>query len=444
MINENSQTQPTPTPSRSLAVVDQPPPQSIVNLRDFEAVWKFANMIAKTDMVPKHFKGAPEAIIVAIEWGTELGIPPMQALQNIAVINGKPAIYGELGMALVQRRAGIDLVRFDTSFDESTKTARVVIERLNPGGENIVADESFSWDDATKAGLAGRETYKSYANSMLTWRAFWRAAKRTYADLLRGMPGKEDIQDVEDMKAATVAVVNNAPPPPPPKATDKLKAELLGVPRPARGGVLRNADPVTVEVVPHEQTQAVERQPGKTTPPAEFSPVEGRVEDADAKFHRERAELKDPPPPADVADATPPDDDPPQLAPKLPLRSEIDKKVADIIADDDSHAPAWYDRECIWAFNKTYDQLSDRSAAKVLERLAAGERVANIGISTVKAAAAEVTRMAVEMELAPADLLELALDHGVDYKGGDVAKLGKPRLNALLDALREHRDMKAS
>ena len=66
-----------------------------------EAV-KFAEILAKSTIVPRHYQNKSGDILVAVQMGAELGLKPIQALQNIAVINGKPSVYGDALLALVQ------------------------------------------------------------------------------------------------------------------------------------------------------------------------------------------------------------------------------------------------------------------------------------------------------------------------------------------------------
>ena len=63
---------------------------------------QFSEMLANSSMVPKAYQGKPQDILVCVQWGYEMGLPPMQALQAIAVINGKPSLWGDGLMALVQ------------------------------------------------------------------------------------------------------------------------------------------------------------------------------------------------------------------------------------------------------------------------------------------------------------------------------------------------------
>jgi len=68
---------------------------------NFDEAFRMAAAFAGSGMVPKAYEGKPEAVFVAMQMGAELGIPPLQAVQNIAVINGKPGVYGDMGKALL-------------------------------------------------------------------------------------------------------------------------------------------------------------------------------------------------------------------------------------------------------------------------------------------------------------------------------------------------------
>ncbi len=63
---------------------------------------KFADLLIESKMLPKSYKDATAAtIVVALQFGMELGLQPLQSLQNIASINGQPGIWGDAALALV-------------------------------------------------------------------------------------------------------------------------------------------------------------------------------------------------------------------------------------------------------------------------------------------------------------------------------------------------------
>lgn len=152
-----------------------------------------ANIMSQSEMVPKDYRGNPGNILVAVQMGQELGLKPVQSLQNIAVVNGRPSVWGDGLRAIVM--SAPDLCDLRDDFDESTMTARCTITRIKNGNKIEFVGE-FSQADAQAAGLWGRNTWKSYPKKMLEWRAFGFAARKAYADRLKGIQLAEEAQDI--------------------------------------------------------------------------------------------------------------------------------------------------------------------------------------------------------------------------------------------------------
>ena len=68
-------------------------------LRSLEAMTQFAAMVLKSKLAPREFNDIP-SVCIAIQYGLELGLTPMAALQGVAVINGKPSVYGDSALAV--------------------------------------------------------------------------------------------------------------------------------------------------------------------------------------------------------------------------------------------------------------------------------------------------------------------------------------------------------
>ena len=75
-------------------------PQRGLALQTMSEAMTFAQMVAKSDFAPKDFKGKPESCLLAIQHGSEVGLSPMQSLQSIACINGRPSVWGDAALAL--------------------------------------------------------------------------------------------------------------------------------------------------------------------------------------------------------------------------------------------------------------------------------------------------------------------------------------------------------
>lgn len=155
----------------------------------FEQAMKFSQMLADSDLVPKDFRGKPGNCLIAMQWGSELGLKPLQALSNIAVVNGRAALWGDAVIALVRSSPLCEYVQ--ESDDGHTATCRAK-RRGEP--EQVV---TFSMDDAKQAGLTGKQgPWTQYPKRMRQMRARAFALRDVFPDVLRGMPVAEEVQDM--------------------------------------------------------------------------------------------------------------------------------------------------------------------------------------------------------------------------------------------------------
>ncbi|MBL5978395.1 recombinase RecT [Comamonas sp. NyZ500] len=173
----------------------RPAGQFDLSPQTFDQALTFSQYLADSDLVPKDFKGKPGNCLIAMQWGSELGLKPLQSLQNLAVINGRPALWGDAVIALVMASPVCEYV----TEDDDGETAFCRVKRK--GAPEQV--RSFSMDDARKAGLAGKQgPWTQYPKRMRQMRARAFALRDVFPDVLRGMPIAEELQD---MSTATPA-----------------------------------------------------------------------------------------------------------------------------------------------------------------------------------------------------------------------------------------------
>ena len=182
----------------------RPAGQFDLSPQTFEQALTFAGYLADSDLVPKDFKGKPGNCLIAMQWGSELGLKPLQSLQNLAVINGRPALWGDAVIALVMASPVCEYV----TEEDDGKTAYCRVKRK--GAPEQV--RSFSMDDAVKAGLAGKQgPWTQYPKRMRQMRARAFALRDVFPDVLRGMPVAEELQDMEISAQAAPVEKNMGP-----------------------------------------------------------------------------------------------------------------------------------------------------------------------------------------------------------------------------------------
>jgi hypothetical protein len=157
----------------------------------FKEAMDFAVMIANSDFAPKDYKGKPENVLIAMQMGNELGLKPMQSVQNIAVINGRPSVWGDALMAIVQ--SSPLCVSITEWFDEQG-TAHCTAVRVGEEPHTV----SFGDEDAKKASLLGKSgPWTQYPKRMKQMRARGFALRDKFSDLLKGIHVAEEAMDYE-------------------------------------------------------------------------------------------------------------------------------------------------------------------------------------------------------------------------------------------------------
>jgi hypothetical protein len=163
----------------------------------------FSNMLSKSTMVPKAYQNKPEDVLVAVQWGYELGLAPLQALQNIATINGKPSVYGDAAMALVQNSPVCEDVKEYFEGEGTSNPIAVCVAKRKNRTEVI---SKYSVEDAKRAGLWNKQgPWTQYPKRMLQMRARGFALRDAFPDVLKGLITVEEAQDYSDDTAAPQA-----------------------------------------------------------------------------------------------------------------------------------------------------------------------------------------------------------------------------------------------
>lgn len=208
------------TPARGLA------------LQSFDDAWRFWQMVAKTPFAPKDFQNKPESCLLAGQHGAELGLGPMQSLQCIAVINGRPSIWGDAALALVQSSPVCEFVSESVDGEGEQMVATCIAKRRGYPAPSAV---KFSVADAKRAGLWGKSgPWTQYPKRMLQLRARGFALRDAFPDVLKGLVTAEEAQDYPT-QPEPVVVRPKFTDEPKPATVVRMKAEPAAVPEDTAG-----------------------------------------------------------------------------------------------------------------------------------------------------------------------------------------------------------------
>jgi hypothetical protein len=119
----------------------------------------------------------------------------MQALKNIAVINGRPTVWGDALLAIAYSKQLIEDISETVTGDGDDRTATCAIKRK---GLNTPTVRVFSVTHAKKAGLWGKSgPWSQYPDRMLAMRARGFALRDAVPDALGGFTLAEEAMDMQ-------------------------------------------------------------------------------------------------------------------------------------------------------------------------------------------------------------------------------------------------------
>jgi hypothetical protein len=154
-----------------------------VTLRDELEMWQgaydLAKVIAPTDFVPKALRNNPPAVMACILKGAELGVSALHALSQVHIIDGRACVAAELQRALI-------LSKGHEVWTEEMTVTRVTLCGQRQGREHV---QKITWttEDAKRAGLLGKQNWRTYPRAMLLARATGELARLMFADVIAGM-----------------------------------------------------------------------------------------------------------------------------------------------------------------------------------------------------------------------------------------------------------------
>ena len=178
---------------------------------------QLADALCETDLVPAIYKGKPGNGAAAILYGAEIGLNPIQSLQQIFVVHGSPAIYARTAVALVKRHG----IRVQTV---ASSNESVTVSACNPDtGETEVS----TWDleRASTAGYTANKKYQTDPQAMLYAKAAMEVCRKIAPDVLLGIAYAREELELEPKSAPRMIVSNR-------RGVDGLRAAIAPVVEP--------------------------------------------------------------------------------------------------------------------------------------------------------------------------------------------------------------------
>lgn len=174
----------------------------------YDQLERWAARVASTDFCPKEYRGKPSDVLICAQYAQEIGLGIIEGLRSIAVINGKPSVYGDGLLALCMASSVCEYIKETPMLDEAGNIVGYICEAKRHGSDSKQA--RFTLDDAKRAKLAGKAgPWQEYPQRMLQMRARGFALRDAFPDVLKGLITREEAQDYPeaiDMPAGPLTI----------------------------------------------------------------------------------------------------------------------------------------------------------------------------------------------------------------------------------------------
>lgn len=364
--------------NQSTALVKAAPPAEPFHPENLDQAMHLAKDIAASSIVPERFRGKESDAYIAVLWGRDLGLTPMQSIFGVWIEprSGRPGLYDQTAAALVLRSPLCKYLRLveSTAVIATWETWRVG----NPEAERM----SFTIEEAKNAGYLSKDNWRQNPAAMLRARARLHLCRAVYPDILANVYTPDELEEMRDRGALEVSYTEQkmtAPPPPPASSAPPAPSSP---PKP-RIGLSARAEAIAEETAAKNKTStraAAGPPPGSTTPAPPIGPAAGAPspranppadlgygpQDSGPKTERDRMPTpmrtpKDIPDnwPANPAAAAPL----PQDQPVAVSGADMDSHQASAPLVDDAPAPAASEIDYITAEFIAAANLADAKAA---------------------------------------------------------------------------------
>lgn len=158
---------------------------------------QLAGKLATSELVPKCFRGKPQDLFICWSMGYQIGMAPEQAMQCIAVVNGKAVMWGDEMLALCMSHPDFeDIDEAAIRNKDDMVTGYVCTIKRKKMSPKI---NTFTLDMAKKAGLLGKVgPWTQYPERMLKLRARSFSLRDAFPDALKGIKPREEVEDYID------------------------------------------------------------------------------------------------------------------------------------------------------------------------------------------------------------------------------------------------------
>jgi len=173
-------------------------------VQESERVFKLAEFLSQSDIIPKHFQGRKANCFLALEMSQRLGINFFELVNGLYVVHGTPAFSGAFTISRINA-SGLFQSGLNFSTEGEGPTLKVTAYAKKHDGSMCSA--TVSMEMAKQEGWTKNIKYKTMPEHMLTYRAATFFCRRYCPEILMGARTADEVEDIIASKRPDKQVV---------------------------------------------------------------------------------------------------------------------------------------------------------------------------------------------------------------------------------------------
>lgn len=174
--------------------------------------FRTATMLAKSGIVPDSFRNSPENCLIAIDLGNRMDMSPLQVMQNLYVVKGKPAWSGSFCAGAIAGSGRFTPIEFCFVGQAGTPDFGCYVKSTRKSDGQVCRGTAVTMRMAKEEGWLDKpgSKWRTMPEQMMCYRAASFFAKAYCSDFLLGLPTLEEVQDVSGYESREKTVVTLA------------------------------------------------------------------------------------------------------------------------------------------------------------------------------------------------------------------------------------------
>lgn len=199
------------TPQNEQSVAHQEYGTMLTDTKTLNTLVKMSNMFAASEMVPDSYREKPNNCFVACELANRMGVSPMVVMQNLYIVQGKPAWSGQACISLINGARLFSPLKFVFVGERGTPNWGCYVQATRLSDGEVLTGTVVDMALAKAEGWLDKKgsKWQTMPEQMLQYRAAAFFARVHCPHALMGLQTVEEVRDVrgyEEEEKKTIVI----------------------------------------------------------------------------------------------------------------------------------------------------------------------------------------------------------------------------------------------